>query len=240
MNLPPYADVRAVAQANIIPHLPLSDSTDEGMGQATARTWLKGYLDLLSGGCAQTRLMGHTHVERKLREIDPLLRLRWDFEHESGGMYVIDRYAPDMGCYITLFWWSHTLGEGGAIRAILLASDMQRADTPKAYHQLKQSLVDAALKRKDKERAEAALAAVDQLSNARIRNFLAVERAMQIGEKVHVRGEDARWLNKSYELTKAGMIPDVGGAINPGMHPFRHRRMSRPGGYNISTGNLNG
>ncbi len=215
--------------------------TDEGMGQATASRYLGDLLERLDAGIAQVKLMGHSHVERKLKEIDPCLVLRWDF---AQGLYAIDRYAADLGCHLTIFFWSHTLGEGGAIRAILLASDMQRYDTPQAYHALKQELVDNALRGQEKKRAEAALAAVDSLSDARIRNFLAVERAMQIGEKVHVTGEDAKWLNKSYDLTKRGLIPDVDprGVINPGMHPFKHRRLGRPGGYqyNPSTGNLEG
>lgn len=229
MNLPAHADIEAVAQANIIPQLPMFDG-DDGMGQATARAYLVDRLERWQSGYTAGKV--HRTIIRQLHSVDPLLTLRWDFEQQ---LYAIDRFAPELGCYLTIFYWSHTLGEGGAIRAILLASDMQRADTPQAYHQCKQELVNAALKRNDKTRAEAALAAVDQLTNDRIRNFLAVERAMQIGEKVDVRGEDARWLNKSYELTRTGQIPNIGSAINPNMHPFRHRRMSRPGGYNAST-----
>lgn len=235
-GLPKHADIAAVAQANILPQLPLSDTT-EGMGQATAEAWLVDHLARWESGYIQGSC--HRSIVQLLKSVDPLLTLRWDFDEQK---YSIDRYAPELGCYLTIFYWSHTLGEGGAIRAILLASDMQRYDTPQDYHSLKQELVDAALKRQDKARAEAALAAVDQLTDARIRNFMAVERAMQIGEKVNVTGEDARWLNKSYDLTQRGLIPEIDprACVNPSMHPFKHRRMSRKGGYNISTGNDNG
>lgn len=218
-----YWDLEAVAQHNILHLLPLQDSAEEGMGQATARLYLETHLELLQTGIVRAR--DHQFVERKIQEADPNLRLRWDYKQ---GLFAIDRFAPQLGHHLTIFFWSHTLGEGLAIRAILLASDMQRADTPQAYHKLKQEMVNAALKRKESERAENALAAVDQLSTERIKNFLAVERALQIGEKIHVSGDDAKWLNRQYERTQAGLIPDVPTqAINPGMHPFKHRRMNR-------------
>lgn len=213
-----YRDVWADTQIKMLSRGAITDS--EELMYAVA--WLKDYIQTLQTGRIQAR--DHAQVERRIRQVDDTLRLRWDFEQ---GMYAIDRYCPDLGCMLTLFYWSHTLGEGGAIANILRESDMQAWSSPQDYHNHKRTLQQHALELQDKKRTEIALAAVDSLTTARIRNFIAVERAMQIGEKVDVRGEDAKFLQKQYDRTRTGQIPTLPGeqmCINPHMNPFKHKR----------------
>lgn len=224
-----YWDQQAVAQYSILNRL-----NDVPM-LTFAEWWLMDRLAALQSGRIAAR--DHTSVERKICEVDSDLRLRYDFEH---AMFAVDKFVREWGYYFTLFFWSHRLGDGTALREILRESDMQRPE----YMRDKKIAQELVLQRNAKLRTEMALAAVDQLSEASIRNFIAVERAMQVGEKVDVRGQDAEIMNRMYEATKRRdaeaakmeadmraqgqdvvVVPEPTSAcINSGMHPFKFQR----------------
>jgi hypothetical protein len=214
-----YWDMTAVSQANILHQL------DDVPMRTWGLYWLHDRLAKLSAGRIIAK--SHVHVERKLQEVDRDLKLRWEFDHPDGtlehpiSMFAIDRYVRELGYHWTIFFWSHTLGEGIALREILKESDMQRPE----YHREKKVAQELTLERNKKIRDEMALAAIDQLSDKQCQNFVAVETALRTGEKIHVRGKDAELLNRMYENTKKlealGFpgIPGRAAAINPGMDP---------------------
>lgn len=185
-----YWDGQAVAQFNILPYFPPQE--------LTLREWiLSNRLAQLNAGRIAAK--NHPHIEKKLHELDPCLRLRWEFEHpDGGGMWAIDRYVKEYGYNFCLFYWSHTLGEGGAIKAILEDSDMQKPD----YMNKKKKYQEYALLRNDKLRTEIALAAIDSMTRKQLEQMLAVETALAHGEKVRPYGRDAEIMNKMYENTR--------------------------------------
>lgn len=185
-----YWDAQAVAQFSILPYFPPSEIT-------RAEWVLNNRLAQLTAGRVASAY--HRHVESYLQQLDPCLRLRWEFEHpDGGGMWAIDRYVAQYGYHFCLCYWSHTLGEGGAIRAILEDGDMQRPD----YLQRKRKYQEYALLRNDTLRREIALAAVDQMTARQRQQMIDVELALAHGEKVRPYGRDAEICNKMYDNTK--------------------------------------
>jgi len=64
--------------------------------------------------------------------------------------------------------------------------------------------------------------AVDSLSNKRLAEFIAVEKAIQTGDTVTMHGET---FDKFEKMTEAGKKAPPGPAsINPGLHPQIHKR----------------
>jgi len=183
-----YWDSQAVAQLNILPLLEHDTKSIIILQERLAQ---------LQAGRIQAR--NHLSVEKKLQELDPLLRLRWEFEHpDGGGMWAIDRFVPLYGYHFCLFYWSHSLGTGQAIKAILEDGDMQRAD----YLTRKKKYQEYALLRNDKLRQEIALAAVDSMTRAQLEQMRQVETALVTGEKIRPFGRDAEILNKMYANTR--------------------------------------
>jgi hypothetical protein len=185
-----YWDAQAVAQFNILSYFPPAELTH-------AEWVLTERLAQLEAGRVAAK--NHPHIEKKLQELDPCLRLRWEFEHpDGGGMWAIDRYVKEYKYHFCLFYWSHTLGEGGAIKAILADSDMQRPD----YMKNKKKYQEYALLRNDKLRSEIALAAIDGMSRKQLTQMIEVESALASGEKIRSYGRDAEILNKMHANTK--------------------------------------
>lgn len=227
-----YWDQQAVAQFAILHKL------DDTPMKRFAELWLVDHLAALTAGRVQASK--HRTVERRIQEVDPHLYLRYDFDQQ---MYAVDKFVPEWGYYFTLFYWSHTLGDGSALRQILKESDMQRPE----YLTEKKLAADLTRERMDKLRTEMALAPIDAMSTSQLQKFYEVERAMQTGEKIFSTGKDADILNRLYEHTRDSdrqaadlqaqlrangqdivVVPNpaMAGAtpINPMQHPFRHRR----------------
>lgn len=223
-----YWDMQAVSQANILHRL--DDSPAKSWGLA----WLVDRLGKLTAGRVWAR--DYQHIERKLKEVDPNLCIRWEFNHPDSteehpiyGMPAIDRFVPELGYYWTICYWSHRFGEGQALRQVLIEGDMQRPD----YLKNKKLAVELAKEYQAKRRIEMAGEAIEQLTLKRAQEFIAVEHALQTGEKINSYGTDAAMLNRMYENTKrmrAMGVPELPGenmAINPGMKPgdyFRFRQ----------------
>lgn len=209
-----YWDSQAVAQFAIWRQL------DDSPMRDFALRWLEDRLEKLTAGRAMAGY--HRSVERKIQEVDPNLRLRWEFDapEDPNGMYAVDRYVPEYGYHFTIFFWSHTLGEGGAMRQVLTEGDMQRPE----FHKAKKLVQELALERNSKMRTEMALHAVDMLTDKQCREFVEVERALRSGEKIRSYGRDAEILNRMYENTKRmavlGVAPPHAVAINPGHNPI--------------------
>lgn len=188
-----YWDAQAVSQHRLLPVL----RQTPGIDATRSEFLLVNRLAQLDAGSFAAK--NHPHIDRKLKEVDPYLRLRWEFEHpDGGGMWAIDRYVPLYGYHFCLFYWSHTLGEAGAICAILRDSDMQRSD----YMSRKKKYQEYALLRNDKLRQEIALAAVDSMTRKQLEQMIAVETALAHGEKVRPYGRDAEIMNKMYDNTR--------------------------------------
>lgn len=219
-----YWDMQAVSQANIMSRL------EPGPARSWATRWLADRLAKLTAGRAWA--LNYPSIEQKLWEVDPDLRLRWEFDHPDSNddkhvsMPAIDRYVRELGYYWTICYWSHPFGEGSQIREILRESDMQRPN----YHRDKTLTAELTRERWSKVRAEMALEAIDKLSTKQCKEFVAVETAMRNGEKIQLRGKDAEMVQKMYENTKKmdamGMpgIPGEEYAINPQHNPMRHAR----------------
>lgn len=183
-------DSQAVAQFNILPYFSPSERTH-------AEWVLQERLAQTKAG--RVAALNHLHVQYKLRELDPHLSLRWEFDHpDGGGMWAIDRWSREFAQYFTICFWSHTLGEGIAIKAILEDGDMQRPD----YMTRKKKYQEYSLLRNDKLREDIALAAVDSMSRAQLEQMMQVETALRTGEKIRSYGRDAEILNKMYDNTK--------------------------------------
>jgi len=164
-------------------------------------------------------------------EVEPLLRMR--FCPRSG--YVIDRWIAAEG------YWHQIPGvigfqppREGLCQRMRTQYDMWRRSSPKededaiagrARHPI--------LKEKDKESGrilaenerkstDKVLAAVDSLSEKRMSNFLAVERARHTGEKLIHHGADLKFVEHVAEAQKTTpAIPEDMGQYcgNPGMNP---------------------
>lgn len=163
--------------------------------------WLNDRLAKLRSGRLMVKNMGHTFVERKIREVDDTLRLRYEFDHPDANqpsMYAIDRYVRELGYNWTLCYWSHSLGEGLALRNVMLESDMQRPE----YLREKKLSQELILEQQKKLRDNIALAAWDQLSKRQAEEFIQVQMALRTGEKIRSFGKDAEVLNRMYNDTK--------------------------------------
>lgn len=189
-----YWDMQAVSQVNIRERLTPEENY-------RGDRWLGDRLAKLRAGREAVKLYGHTFVERKIQEVDPALRLRYEYDHPDPSqppMYAIDRYVRDLGYNWTLCYWSHSLGEGLALRNIMLESDTQR---PEFYREKKLSQ-ELILQQQAKMRDQIAKAAWDQLTKKQAEEFIKVQIALRTGEKINATGEDAKILNRMYAQTK--------------------------------------
>ena len=152
--------------------------------------------------CEAGRLHPHRDFEKKLREIDPLLCLRWDFLENC---YVVDRWTPAERCYTTVLTWKDENGPrnlDGALFQTLRDGDTWQYENWQAY--LKAKHAKSALRRAQikKEGNERISAAVDGLTKARAQNFMEVEQAFKTGERVIFHGKS----EQSLERMNAGAI----------------------------------
>ena len=176
-------------------------------------------------------LHGPAWARDRLKEIDPLLQLRWDFNEAC---YVVERYVREQRAYVLVCVWK----EDGEARHLdenlfttLKEADTWQFRTPLEYLEHKREL-----SRKKREENQAAarekiLAAVDTLSSRQITEFIEVERAIHTGETITAHGSDLKTLERMQEGQRKAQaegqrISHGRMAINPGMHPRIYRRQS--------------
>jgi hypothetical protein len=158
----------------------------------------------------------------KLQSIDPRLRLRWDFK--AG--WVIDRAVSEWGCWaICATLGFRYIPEN--LLDILRAGDMQRVGAEKWLEQKRekaQGVQDA----NEKRSADAVLGAVDKLSDKRIKEFIAVERAVQTGETIVAHGQTERSLDRmrqaSFHAQQESDLHDDSQDMNISDHPLMQKR----------------
>lgn len=165
----------------------------------------------------------------KLQELDERLRLRWDFQFG----WVVDRAVPEWGCWAicaTLGWRQIPLN----LIAIMRAGDMQRVGADEWLRQ-KRAKAQQIRESNEKRATDTVLGAVDRLSDQRIREFIAVERAVQTGDTIVAHGETERSLDRmrqaSFRAGQAGEsdLHDDSQALNA--NPLMQRR--KKGGKHV-------
>ena len=176
-------------------------------------------------------------TERLQREVEPLLRMR--FCPRLG--FVIDRWVAEFGCWHQI---PGTCGfqapRPGLCERMNTQYDMWKRATPKqnedalagkAKHpiyeerdKVSQEIRDA----NEKRSTDAVLAAVDSLSDKRIKEFVAVERAVQTGETIVAHGQTERSLDRmrqaSFRAEQQSDLHDESQAVNPSEHPLMQER----------------
>jgi len=162
------------------------------------------------------------HWTAQLQRLDALLRLRWDFKDG----WVIERAVEEWECWAIC----GTLGYRCVpinLLDIMRAGDMQRVG---ADEWLRQKREAAGKVRGDNEKrgTNAVLAAVDKLSDRRIKEFIEVERAVQTGDTIVAHGETERSLDRmrqaSFRAQQQSDLHDESQSLNPQDHPLRQTR----------------
>ena len=171
------------------------------------------------------------------RRLDKDCRVRRDPIHG----WMLDRWVEDIGCWHPVGY----IGTGGKLETcddvdpdgnrvqvtcvvddkvrpdlidFLRACDMQRPG-----YFIEKAAKSAAIRlANEKESTNRVLMAVDSLSNKRLNEFIAVEKAIQTGETVTMHGESMAMFDK---MTDAGKkAPPGPSSMNPGLHPQIHKR----------------
>lgn len=162
-------------------------------------------------------------------EVDADCRVRHDPVHG----WMLDRWISDPECWHPVGY----IGSGGKLGhddkgspividdkvrpdliSYLRAHDMQRP----GYFTEKAAKAAAVRLQNEKNATNKVLAAVDSLTDKRLKEFIAVEKAIQTGETVTMHGETYRQFEK---MTEAGKkAPEGVPSLNPGLHPLRHKR----------------
>lgn len=176
-------------------------------------------------------------TKRLQAEVEPLLRMR--LCPIQG--FVIDRWVAEYGC------WHQVPGtcgfdapRPGLCERMRTQYDMWKRATPKenedavagrAQHPIYREHDAASQKVRDeneRKASDAVLGAVDKLSDKRIKEFIAVERAVQTGETITAHGETERSLDRmrqaSFRAEQESDLHDESQAMNPQDHPLRQTR----------------
>jgi hypothetical protein len=191
---------------------------ERGMWDSTEITTIRDGIEDRKSQVLSGVAHAHSYWDTKLKEIDPLLRLRW--EYLKGGYWVVDRWVEGMECWFPVAHWAKPLTN--QLLDALIEGDMQRYG-PERYLAMKRARAAKVCADNDKRSTNRVLAAVDSLSSHQIKNFIAVERAIQTGETILARGEDARLLNE-FSKKSSSPAPPSGCSINPGGHPRVFKR----------------
>lgn len=174
----------------------------------------------------------------QVHRLDERLRLRWDIPEpiphpikgpiESQG-WVIERWVPEWEAWAIC----GVLGQRHVptnLLEILKKGDMQRYGTPEEYLKVKREAADAIRVANEKRGTDTVLAAVDKLSDKRIKEFIAVERAVQTGETIVAHGATEKSLDTMRQASfraqalEGSDLHDESQSLNPGAHPLRQKR----------------
>lgn len=165
----------------------------------------------------------------KVEQLDDRCRVRHDPVHG----WMLDRWIDDPDCWhpvgyigtggkLTLDGNGNAIVTDDKVRPDLIAylrqHDMQR----QGYFTEKAAASAAIRLANEKAATTRVLAAVDSLSDKRLKEFIAVEKAIQTGDTVTMHGETYRQFEK---MTEAGKKAPLGPeSLNPGLHPLVHKR----------------
>lgn len=170
-------------------------------------------------------------------EVDDKCRVRRDPIHG----WMLDRLIEDPPCWHPVGY----IGQGGHLETVdgvdehsnrvqitsvqgdiirpdlvhyLKSHDMQRPG-----YFIEKAAKSAAIRLENEKNATTrVLAAVDSLSDKRLKEFLSVEKAIQTGDTVTMHGETFRQFEA---MTEAGKLaPEGPQSLNPGLHPLVHKR----------------
>lgn len=159
------------------------------------------------------------------RRVDSNCRVRHDPIHG----WMLDRWVEDVECWHAVGYIGSggKLDEGGnviddSVRPDLI-SFLRQHDMQRPGYFIEKAAKSAAIRLENEKNATTrVLAAVDTLSDKRLKEFLSVEKAIQTGDKVTMHGETFRQFEA---MTEAGKkAPEGPQSINPGLHPLKHRR----------------
>jgi hypothetical protein len=162
------------------------------------------------------------HWTAQLQTLDPRLRLRWDLKQG----WVIDRAVPEWGCWAICGVLGHRHVPLNLLD-IMRAGDMQRVGADKWLEQ-KREAAKRVRDANEKRSTDAVLGAVDRLTDKRIKEFIAVERAVQTGETIVAHGATERSLDRmrqaSFRAEQQSDLHDTSQALNPADHPLLQKR----------------
>lgn len=215
----------------------LSDMLEKGMWAphevSLIRRQIEDRRDAICAGLGSA-----TQIAWTLRiqvELDPDCRVRRDPIHG----WMLDRFVDSLGCWHPVGY----VGTGGRLEPVsiitpgnpethrvvddvvrpdlipwLKSRDMQRP----GYLEEKAAKATAIREANEEVATNKVLAAVDSLSDSAVKNFIEVEKAIQTGDTVVMRGETRDMFDR---LTEAGKkAPEGPESSSPGLHPLRHRR----------------
>lgn len=184
---------------------------------------------LLSGLGSTNQLYWTMRVQS---DVDSLSRVRRDPIHG----WMLDRWDDNQACWHPVGY----IGSNGraiqieihGVPTIVVAGDQVRSDLIQflkdhdmqrpGYIEEKENRSKAIRTENERLAREKVLAAVDSLSEKRIKEFVSVEKAIQTGETVTMHGKSMEMFEK---MTEAGkQAPEGPTSLNPGVHPLRHRR----------------
>ena len=148
------------------------------------------------------------HWTRALREIDPLLRWRWNRQRYC---WTVDRLNRTDRCWTTVLDW-RTFDEGPLhlsprLLTMLREGDMQR-ETPEVRLARKRAEAAEIRRRNEEVHNDRVRTAVDSLSTERIRKFLEVERAMATGETIIAHAGDLAYIERQREALREALYND--------------------------------
>jgi hypothetical protein len=177
------------------------------------------------------------HLNAALRQIDPKLRLRFEFDQPC---WVVDRWVASMNGWHPVIFWMDQNGRALPLDGVIdqenpfthlwhklsfldfvRASDLQKRGARQVMAD-KRAVSDAVKQANAKAAEESVLAAVDSLSTKQIKEFLDVERALQTGETIEARGPMAETLDRMEKATKTQPAARQL-AMMPQSHPRRRR-----------------
>lgn len=164
---------------------------------------------------------------RQLHAIDPLLRLRWDFEECC---WIVERAVEEMRCWLPVVIWKDenklALPLDNRLMEALLSGDMWRFSSPEECLRFKRAAAEKVREQNQRAADEKILEAVDSLGEKRIKNFIEVERALATGETITPHGDDLRFVEHAErETEKAEAAGETirNKCVNPGQNPLRRK-----------------
>jgi hypothetical protein len=190
---------------------------------------------IMSGLGSATQIYWTLQVQR----LDEFSRVRRDPIHG----WMLDRWVEELCCWHPVGY----IGAGGRLEdgkvvddkvrpdliAFLKAHDLQRP----GYVEEKRAAAQGVRDENERKSSEAVAAAVDRLTDRRIKNFIEVERAIQTGETIVAHGETERSLDRMRQASfRAQQQPESAvesesQALND--HPLRQTRAT--GGPHVRT-----
>lgn len=170
-------------------------------------------------------------------EVDDRCRVRRDPIHG----WMLDRLVDDPPCWHPVGY----IGAGGHLETVDgvdehgnrvqityvagdyvrqdLISFLREHDMRRPNYFIEKAAKSAAVRlANEKAATNKVLMAVDSLTDKRLKEFLAVEKAIQTGDTVTMHGETEKQFDRMVEAGK--QAPEGPQSLNPGLHPLRHKR----------------